>query len=90
VAQPFFPSPDWPNLGKVIECFVLSGCHLFDGPEIIGDHDTYRIRYLYNPETDQYANLGRLDNDDWVLPEEVRGWERDLGIEIPKPWGSGR
>ncbi len=65
---------------------MLSGCLLESGPVIKGDHDTYRLRYLRNPETSGIANLSRLDNDTPISPEEVHGWERDLGLIIPKPW----
>lgn len=56
------------------------------GPEAEGDHDTFRIRYLINPETGNTANLGRLEDDTQVSQAEVEGWERDLGCTIPKPW----
>ena len=86
MVQRFLPPPHWPLLGKVIECFLLSGCLLGYGPEIVGDHDVYRARYVTCPETGGIANLGRLEDDTWVTPDEVHGWERDLGLEIPKPW----
>ncbi len=88
MAQPFKSPPHWPRLSKVVECFLLSGCLLGYGPEIFGDHDTYRLRYLYNPETDRYANLGRLEDDEQITPDEVESWERALECVIPKPWGA--
>lgn len=42
------------------------------------------VRYLYSPLTDDFVSLSDLDNDDIVPPSVLEGWERRLGIEIPK------
>jgi hypothetical protein len=86
VAQRFTSPAHWPLLRKVIYCFLLSGCLQGVGPEIVGGHDAYRTRFIQNPETGGVADLGRLEDDTPVSPDEVRGWERDLGCIIPKPW----
>jgi hypothetical protein len=67
VAARFIPPSHWPDLKKVIYCFLLSGCVLGVGPEIKGDHDTYRVRYLHNPES---GGIASLDLDD---PSQLAG-----------------
>ena len=86
MAAKFNPPAHWPTLAKVVECFLLSGCELFLGLEVPGDHQPYKIRYLLNPENGRTTGLGQLEDCDWVTPDEVHGWERDLEILIPKPW----
>jgi hypothetical protein len=64
----------------------MSGCLLKSDVEVHGDHDSYRIRYLINEVTLARTSLDRLENDTRVSPDEVSGWERDLGVVIPKNW----
>ncbi len=87
MAQKFTPPPDWPSVGKVIELFTGMGCELremegaLDDPE--GEH---WIRFLYNPENQTFASLGALENDDFMMPDEVAHLERRLEMTIPKNW----
>lgn len=82
------PPPQGPSLGRLIELFVSMGCTLGELPhEITGpDGASWRVRYLYSPETNQFQSLGDLADDEIVSAREVEQWELVLGIEIPKNW----
>lgn len=79
----------WLRVQDVISIFVQMGCTLgevpggCDGPE---GHEA--VRYLFNPETEAFAPLSGLDDDDRISAYEVEALERRLGIVIPK--GEGR
>jgi hypothetical protein len=76
----------FPTVAKLIELFTAMGCELhtlnraLEGPQ--GETD---IRFLYNPDTDQFASLSGLDDDDRVPWSLVESWERNLGVEVPRP-----
>lgn len=75
----------WFTVGKLIELFTAMGCELGELPNpISGPDGDYRVRYLYNPETDSFISLSDLHDDDRLPPSEVDAWERRLGLVVPK------
>jgi hypothetical protein len=75
----------WLRVGKIIELFSAMGCTLGELPQPIhGSLGTWRVRYLYSPETENFVSLSDLDDDEFISPSELESWERVLGIEIPK------
>ena len=75
----------WLSVGKLIELFTAMGCMLGELPGGIADESgTWRVRYLYSPETDDFVSLSDLADDELLPPSEVENWERRLGIAVPK------
>ena len=74
----------WRNVRDLIEFFVLNGCVLevFPG-HLEGPDGVHPIRYLYNPETDDFASLSNLDDGDYVPQSTYENWERRLGFKLP-------
>ena len=78
----------WLSVGKLIELFTAMGCSLGELPgELQDSNASWRVRYLYSPETDDFIALSNLDDDDLLPPSEVENWERRLGIIVPKGTG---
>ena len=75
----------WLKVGKVIELFVAMGCTLGEVPGLMhGPHGSWRVRYLYNPDKDDFVPLSDLADDEYLSPTELANWERRLGVVIPK------
>jgi hypothetical protein len=79
------PVGKWRKVQNLIEFFVLNGCVLNELPSHLeGPDGAYPVRYLFNPETDEFVSLSNLDNDD-IIPESIfKNWERRLGIKLPE------
>ena len=61
------------------------GCTLGELPGQLHDPEgSWRVRYLYSPETDDFVSLSDLEDDEALPPSEVENWERRLGVQIPK------
>ena len=72
------------RVGKAIELFVAMGCVLReitpdDNPDL-----TRPIRFLYNPETDEFVSVLDYEDDEFLPPSELENWERRLGMEVRK------
>jgi hypothetical protein len=75
----------WLQVGKVIELFVAMGCTIGEVPaQVHGPEGSWRVRYLYSPETDDFVPISDLADDEYLSPSELANWERRLGIVIPK------
>jgi hypothetical protein len=75
----------WLSVGKLIELFTAMGCTLGELPGGVEDQaGSWRVRYLYSPETDDFVSLSDLADDELLPPSEVENWERRLGIVVPK------
>lgn len=62
----------------------MNGCVLQILPgHLEGTDGAYPIRYLYNPDTDDFASLSNLDDDDSVPQSTYENWERRLGFKLP-------
>lgn len=76
----------WPTVRKLIELFTMMGCEVRDLPGALTDEDgTWKVRFLYNPEVDDFQSLGDLADDERIPWSEVEAWERRLQIEVPRP-----
>jgi hypothetical protein len=78
------PVGKWRKVQDLIEFFVLNGCVLNDLPgHLEGPDGAHPVRFLYNPETDDFVSLSNLNNED-MIPESIyRNWERRLGFKLP-------
>jgi hypothetical protein len=77
----------WLTVGKLIELFVAMGCELHElSGKLHGPMGSHRVRFLYNPEADDFVSLSDLADDERIPPSEVESWERRLQLEIPKNW----
>lgn len=76
----------WLTVAKLIELFTAMGCevHFLEGHIVGDDGEQRKVRFLYNPETEGFASLSDIDDTDHIPPAEVEGWERRLGLSIPK------
>lgn len=62
----------------------MNGCVLDTLPgHLEGPDGNHPVKYLYNPETDDFASLSNLDLDDYVPPSTYENWARRLGIPFP-------
>lgn len=61
------------------------GCELreLDGQIESPDGLTHKVRFLYSPETDDFASLTDLEDDELVPESVYRNWERRLGHTLP-------
>jgi hypothetical protein len=50
-----------------------------------GYGSVFGFSYLFNPETNAAVPVLDLGDDEYVPVDEVEGWERRLGVAIPKP-----
>jgi hypothetical protein len=79
------PVGKWRKVQDLIEFFVLNGCELRELPGHIesSDGEKHRVRFLYNPDTDDFVSLTDLELDE-LIPESIyRNWERRLGFKLP-------
>jgi hypothetical protein len=76
----------WLSVQKLIELFTAMGCTLGTVPGRMHgpNEESWEVRYLYSPVTDDFVPLSDLDNDDILGPTEIENWERRLGIVVPK------
>ena len=53
------------------------------------DGKPYKVRYLFNPNTDEFVSLSDLSDDEFVTGATVANWERRLGVKL-LPRGTGK
>ena len=83
MAHPFGVA--WLTLREIVSLFVQMGCTVNDlDAEIEGPDGSHCVRYLYSPVTKDFASLSDFDDEDRIPWSVVEGWERRLGVEIPK------
>ena len=73
-------------VGDIIDAFVSKGCRyvIAEQPIEDPDGDVFSFGYLVNPLTGAFQPVVDLDAKDFISEHELAGWERRLGIRLPR------